>query len=290
MQVLWLLIKLIFWLTVIVAFLFSSSTHLILAMELRLAALQGKETRVFPWLILIKSFFVEFLCVLITCFLYPFRSWTLQPTNPSRELAGLPILLVHGYLHHEKSWIWFSHQLQKKPGIGPLYTLNLTPPFGPIAKLAEQVKNKVEEIQAKTENKPIILIGHSMGGLVSSYFCEYLAKPQQIATLISLGTPFKGSLTAALTSRLIGQEMVPQSAFLTALSEKIQKSPIPYFSIASKIDNMVIPWESAILYERSSKQTAILEDSGHLRLLISPEVVELVAKWITSLTTLAKET
>jgi hypothetical protein len=42
----------------------------------------------------------------------------------------------------------------------------------------------------------LVLIGHSMGGLVSRYFLECLGGWQHTRTLITLGTPYRGSLNA----------------------------------------------------------------------------------------------
>jgi len=75
--------------------------------------------------------------------------------------------------------------------------------------------------------------------------------------------------------------MAPNSAFLLDLFENIRLSQVPYYSIASKFDNIVIPWESAIL-EGSTHNHLIIDDHGHLRLLISPVVIDQVWKWITT--------
>ncbi|MEO7337325.1 MAG: hypothetical protein ABIV63_12150 [Caldimonas sp.] len=42
----------------------------------------------------------------------------------------------------------------------------------------------------------LVLVGHSMGGLVSRYFLECLGGWQQTRTLITLGTPHRGSVSA----------------------------------------------------------------------------------------------
>ena len=45
-------------------------------------------------------------------------------------------------------------------------------------------------------NAKLVLIGHSMGGLIARYFIECLGGWQQTKTLMTLGTPHRGSLNA----------------------------------------------------------------------------------------------
>ncbi len=50
--------------------------------------------------------------------------------------------------------------------------------------------------QSGNANAKLVLIGHSMGGLVSRYFVECLGGWQATRTLLTLGTPHRGSLNA----------------------------------------------------------------------------------------------
>src|SRR5260221_11174004 len=90
-----------------------------------------------------------------------------------------PILLVHGYRQNQMDWIWFRAQL-KNQQVGPVYSINLSPPTASIADLAQLIQKKVKSIQEETQQSQIILIGHSMGGLVSSYYAEFLASPGKV--------------------------------------------------------------------------------------------------------------
>jgi len=279
MHLIWSFIQAVFWVVVIGCFSYVFLTHYILWLELRLSTLAGVQANT-PWFALVKSFCIEFLCTLFNAFMYPFRSKVLESTTLTAERHTLaPILFVHGYLHNQIAWYWFTHQLQKKSGVGPIYTINLSPPFASIAELAKLLENKIKEIKAETGASQVILIGHSMGGLVNSYFCEHLAKPSEVAKIIAIGSPFRGTKVAALGYGKNAKEMAPNSAFLLDLFENIRLSQVPYYSIASKFDNIVIPWESAIL-EGSTHNHLIIDDQGHLRLLISPLVIEQVWKWI----------
>lgn len=282
MGLIWLCIKIVFWATVMCALLFTLMTHLLLWIELRLNALHEGEKLAVSLPTLFKSMGIEFCCAVCKAFLYPFYTWTPSQTTSYEKGGPLPVLLVHGYFNNQTDWIWFAHQLQKKEGIGPLFSLNLSPFTGSIPEFALLIKAKVEEILSLTGAAKVILVGHSLGGLVCSYYAENHAKPNSIHKIITLGSGFKGTLLTALGYGKSMTEMMPESDFLEELRKKIQKSSVPYFSIASKIDNIVIPWHSALLDDAAENNKLVLEDHGHLRLLISQPVIDQVFKWILS--------
>lgn len=290
MHVIWSLITLTFCITTAVAFLFTLLTHFILWLEIRKLTLASNNTHahtVMPnsWCKLLKSFFIEFGCTVLNILLYPIRfiSKDQKQIRNRYSPSAIPVLFVHGYLHNQMAWFWFTRYLRQKTEIGPLYSVNLFPPFASIITLAKQLKNKINDIKIETNASQVILIGHSMGGIVCSYFCEYLAKPNEVAMIITLGSPFKGTRIAKLGFGQNAKEMRPNSSFLTELGERIQNSKIPYHSIASKIDNMIIPWQSALLSDEPPiRKQFILEDHGHLRLLTSLLIINKVAEWIST--------
>jgi predicted alpha/beta hydrolase family esterase len=280
LAILWSLIKFFLIFLVIVSLMHGLVTHFILWFELRLKSLQGDLPGKIPFFTILKSFFVEWFCNFSRFFLSAFQFIARKtPQNINHE--GLPILLVHGYLQNQSDWLWFKARLLKTPNIGPIYSLNLYSPFDSIAKYAEKLKEEIADIRAETKQDKIILIGHSMGGLVSSYYSEFIAKPGEVAKVITLGSPFQGTRLAALGYGENVKEMSPNSSFLQHLTNRMQHSSIDYHYIASQIDNMIVPWQAAIPANKNPKnQELILEDHGHLRILISPKVVQQVADWV----------
>lgn len=290
MHVIGFMIKMVFWVIVIIAFLYSFLTHFILWLELRLLALENtsSETPAATSHLgtkVLKSFLIEWGCTILNIFLYPLR-FIAKEQKQTRNVyspSAIPVLFVHGYLHNQTAWFWFTRHLQKKPNLGPLYSINLFPPIASLSELAEQLKDKINDIQVETGSSQVILVGHSLGGIVSSYYCEYLARSKEVAMIITLGSPFKGTRLAALGLGQSAKELCPHSPFLSELSKKIEQSEVPYYSIASKIDNIIIPWQSGLLSDESATRTQlVLEDYGHLRLLISPLVINQVAEWIST--------
>lgn len=281
LAILWSIVKAILILMVVVSLLHGLVTHFILWFELRLKSLQGELPGDIPVIKLLKSFFIEWFCNFVRFFLSPFQLLSNKSVDTLNN-TGIPVILVHGYLQNQTDWIWFKRHLQGVPHVGPIYSFNLCSPFDSIAKYAEKLKQEIADIKAETKQDKIILIGHSMGGLVCSYYSEFLAKPGEIVKVITLGSPFQGTRLAALGYGENVQEMSPNSSFLQDLTSRIEQSAIAYHHVASQIDNMIVPWQAAFPphHHQNSNNNLILEDHGHLRLLISPQVVQQVADWI----------
>jgi len=189
------------------------------------------------------------------------------------ELDGTPILLVHGFSRHPTDWFWFKRQLAN-----PAYTIELEPAKESIATLAACLDRKVRQICAERQTNKVILIGHSMGGLVSSYYAENLAEPGTVASVITLGSPLKGTKMAVFGCGRNVTEMLPDSDFLAQLREKISTSQIPYLHIATKMDNIVIPHTSSIL---DNGTNYCLEEATHLGLMYSDLVLTKVHEWLS---------
>ena len=272
------LVKFSFLAILICSSLHVSVTHAIAFIERRLERmvnffLPNEEKEPSTW-IFFKSYLLEIFCTIMTVFLLPIKYLPFRPKEAGRR----PILLVHGYLHNQTAWIWLRRELEKK-GLGPIYSLNLSPPFASIPHLSEKLAKKVNSILEETECSNVILIGHSMGGLVSSFFTEYLADKDQVSRVITIASPFHGTRLAALGRGHNVAEMVPNSAFLEELRQRICASKTPYYLVASKLDNIVVPWSSAVI-EESGIQRLVLNNLGHLSLLISPVVADQIVEWI----------
>lgn len=76
-------------------------------------------------------------------------------------------------------------------------------------------------VRGRAKDSPIILVGHSQGGLaVLRYAIDH---PLQVTHVFSIGAPWRGSVSAGRVSRILGgrlaaiRDMTPDSPFLTTL-------------------------------------------------------------------------
>lgn len=278
---LWGLIKFVLEILLLAAFLYSFITHFMVWLEKRYKQLQNEPDSDIPWRYLLKNLCLEtvyqFLCLLLIPFSKLLKQSKIKnlPSNPKTP----PILLIHGHFHNRNDWLWFRRHLECIDGMGPIFTINLTP-TNTIRASAQEVEKKINKIKKATGENRIILIGHSRGALVASDYTEHLAA-ENVASVICLGAPFSGTNVAVFGVTENVKEMAPNAPLVTQLKEDIQQSEVPYYFIASKVDNLIVPWHSACPWQlRTPRNTLILDDLGHLGLLLSPRVVTQVVEWI----------
>ena len=221
----------------------------------------------------------EMLIVFFGFFLRPFGY--LRDQKKSTGLAsGRPILLVHGYLHDSSAWVYVRKHLASK-GFGPIYTLNLIHPFRSIRSYAQLVAKKAEQIAEATGRRDLILMGHSMGGLVSSWYATKLAPAGTITDVVTLGSPLNGTYVAWIALGPNGKEMKPGSEFIQELQEAIAKnSDIQFYHIGTKTDQLIVPSSSAWFGDSVERQFAV-EDIGHVTLLFSKRILNKISQWIS---------
>lgn len=191
-----------------------------------------------------------------------------------------PILLIHGLYHNSSAWIAYKKCLQDA-NTGPVFTINLANSRASIETHAQKVKKMVAEIQRVTGRQDIMLVGHSMGGLVASKFALDLAtKETKVTDVITIGSPLKGSPTA----KYIGfgksvKEMQKNSVYMKDLSTRICKQRnIHFFHIASRTDELV-PATSALLTENVRAKHLLLSNVGHAGLLYSKRVINPIIEY-----------
>lgn len=182
-----------------------------------------------------------------------------DPTVKKIKKNKTPVLCIHGNGYNEMQWVFGRYFLGKKENCGSIFSLNLdglisNNPNNGIEEYAKKVREKVLEIRQLTGRNDIILLGHSMGGLVAAHFAESLASGDsvQINKVITVSTPWKipprlkklTKLTKRCAPSLFHapkryREMRDEENFLSNLRDKASKSPIKYYSIYSTGDPLV---------------------------------------------------
>jgi len=224
----------------------------------------------------IKSFWLEYIYMMGKFYLYPYKFFDLTE-NPSKNTTA--VLLIHGYARNQSDWLWFINRLSEIPL--PIYTVNLTPPFASIQQIAENsLIEKIKEIKQQTGCQELIIIGHSMGGLVASYYSEYLDQSKLVTKVITIASPFHGTKISIAAAGANAKQMLPWAIFTDELREKIKTSDKKYYQVASQFDNLIFPWQSVLLEFMPQEHQLIMPLQSHLGLLHSEVVVKQVINWI----------
>jgi triacylglycerol lipase len=198
------------------------------------------------------------------------RLWARGEPAPVASGEQTPILLIPGYCCNEAMWRPLRAKLRAAGHA--VASVTLDPPFGSIDELAGALDGAIDALLAQTGAEKLVLVGHSMGGLIARTF---LARSggDRVAALVTIATPHHGSNLARLGPGRDAREMEPGSDWLRALNEK--PIPVPTYCVWSARDEFVTPQASARL--EGADETA-LALPGHFGLLRAPETLDAILR------------
>ena len=215
----------------------------------------------------LRMMFAEYLAFLFSfVVLTPFE-WLWMPADRLRP-CKTPILLVHGY--GCSRGIWWKIRRELEAAGHTVATVSLTPPYTSVGKLVPQLAQRIDEVCAACDAQQVILVAHSMGGLVSR---SYIARHgiAQVERLITFASPHQGSELARLGFGQNAREMEPSSLWLNDLAH--ESVNVPFVSIRTSHDNYVMPQDNQRLPEAEDVE---LPAMGHLAALYSPRTTKAI--------------
>jgi triacylglycerol esterase/lipase EstA (alpha/beta hydrolase family) len=187
------------------------------------------------------------------------------------EERGPPVVLLHGYLMNRTNWIWLGPRLASR-GIGPLYGTSYFSPQS-IDRSAEHLGRFIDDVRAREGVEKVDIVAHSLGGVVARHYVEHLDGASKVRRVITVATPYRGTVWAWLA---FGGA---RSALLRHAREPgANPGGVPFVSIWSRSDNIVVPCTSAELTsDESDGADVVFDDLGHGALLFSPRVADAIA-------------
>ena len=244
------------------------------------SALRWRDGRTLPWgnsaAALANEFAARFVCFNWS---QAFQSIAVG-RDPCGRKDGTPILLVHGYVCNRGLWVALRRRLADA-GLGPVYTVTLAPLFGGIDVLVRKLDAKIEAICAETGAASIMIVAHSMGGLVARAYLVQ-RRPQissRISKLVTLGSPHHGTQLARLGIGTNTGQMRDQSEWLETLEdmEAAGDAPPATLSIYTLNDDLVYPPESSVLDWAVNVPVSAI---GHIGLVFSEPVANRVIQYL----------
>lgn len=218
--------------------------------------------------------------------LFLLETWTLAASWPLMALHRLlihdpppapssrPVVLIHGVMVNDGVWLLARRCLARR-GVAPIYTMNYGPPYADIEHFAQQLATRIEGVCAATGAERVILVGHSMGGLVARAYLRRHGH-RRVAKIVTIGTPHHGSILAWTFPGRGLEQMRPGNAWLAELNrEEGRLAPVPIVSIWSRHDSMVAPQASS---ELGCAQNVPLIGAGHNSLIGDARVLERVTR------------
>ncbi len=252
-------------------------------MSARFASPTPEEYRVKGVGARLRMFFEEFSTSMLQ------SSWTMPRASARTRIhpgsAAPPVLLLHGYGCNSGYW---SHLLPRLDAAGSSHaTVDLEPIMGDIDGYAPLVERAVESLRAATGADRVVIVAHSMGGLVARAWMRAFGTAR-VARVITLGTPHHGTCLAAFglglnaaQMRRMAKDEPPECAWLRALAQGEDAAARALVtSIFSHQDNIIAPQTSS---ELPGARNLAFGGVGHVALGRNPRVLDAVMRELTAL-------
>jgi triacylglycerol lipase len=137
---------------------------------------------------------------------------------------------------------------------------------GSIERLALLLKRRIDE---NVKGGAIDIVAHSMGGIVARYYLQILGGHRRVDRLITLATPHFGTHSSAYVPSGLVSQLRPGGPFLRYLNGLEPPQGVQCHSFGGRDELVVLPPSSALA---PFGETVMLEDMGHMDMLLSPRV------------------
>lgn len=218
----------------------------------------------------------ETACLLLTILMRPL-GWRQQRIPDTEDSTFPPVILLHGLFQNRSCLFWLQRRL-KAAGYQQVISIN-TPPWRDIETLSEELAKKVDELRIHSKSEKVILIGHSMGGLIARNYVQSRGGSAYVKTMVTLGSPHHGSKLAPFALSTMGKSLLPGTEFLIRFNSVPWPATTAATSIFTRYDNIVLPAESAKM--KGARQIE-LDGMGHTALLFHPRSLEAVVEALSS--------
>ncbi|MET7499203.1 lipase family alpha/beta hydrolase [Streptomyces microflavus] len=196
---------------------------------------------------------------------------------PGSPAAERPVVLLHGFIDNRSVFVLLRRTLARH-GRRHLASLNYSPLTRDLRTAAELLGRHVEEVCARTGQREVDIVGHSLGGLIARYYVQRLGGDRRVRTLVTLGTPHGGTAVAPGAGI---HPIVRQIRGGSALIEELRR-PAPgcrtrFVSFWSELDQVMVPVETACVDHPDLDAVNVrVTGIGHLALPVHPAVAAAV--------------
>jgi len=205
--------------------------------------------------------------------------WWSVRTTPSKGT----IIFIHGLFHNSSAALLLKRAFAKR-GFSFVSLSHRFWENSLIDVFNRMDKELNEAFGDELRNEPIILIGHSLGGLLAGLLgCSLSGKGYNVKGVVTLGTPFYGSRLAVLSCGRLARSVRFGSEELADTRKRLESPNFKAVQFWSPTDNMVLPIAS--LYQTPKGwERVTLSPICHTFVLFWPgaakQVVKTVEEWL----------
>ncbi|MEV1090615.1 lipase family alpha/beta hydrolase [Streptomyces microflavus] len=196
---------------------------------------------------------------------------------PGSPAAERPVVLLHGFIDNRSVFVLLRRTLARH-GRRHLASLNYSPLTRDLRTAAELLGRHVEEVCARTGQREVDIVGHSLGGLIARYYVQRLGGDRRVRTLVTLGTPHGGTAVAPGAGiHPIVRQMRGGSALIEELRRPATGCRTRFVSFWSELDQVMVPVQTACVDHPDLDAVNVrVTGIGHLALPVHPAVAAAV--------------
>lgn len=181
----------------------------------------------------------------------------------------LHVFMVHGLYASAGVFRPMRRALERDLGVG-VSTMSYLPGPG-IVELTAQLSRRLQQLPPRLS---VVLVGHSLGGLVARHYVRNDDVRRRVVQTISLATPFNGTHRHRWVVGQAGRDLVPGSAILAPLADdNVENSAVPHLSLIAADDRLVLGAAHPQFGERR-----FIEHVGHNGILFHEQAIASVLK------------
>ena len=197
------------------------------------------------------------------------------------------VIYIHGANADSDNFNYYKLKLPEHKSYAPNYDMSEDP-----FDLVMSFKNKA---QREFEDEPVILVGHSFGGILASWYASVL--PEQVSHLVTIATPWEATPVARIFGYFwrnadVFKNTMPGATVLAMLQEKKFNGPHtniictrganPVAGIGGKANDGMISCDSQSKTPPGFKNTKTHHiEAGHSGVLLNNNVTELLQEIFT---------
>ena len=173
------------------------------------------------------------------------RKTTIDPSCPKPT-----VILIHGLYHNASAWLLYRWRL-RVAGYRNVLCWSYPSWGASFDVLSTRLISFIKEITFPK----VILIGHSLGGLLIRSCLAEPSVANRIAAVITLGSPHQGTKLAVFAPGKLGRSLLFKGKVAKQLNSTPETDPnIPRLALFSPVDNMILPPEALRIKHRNWKE------------------------------------
>lgn len=188
--------------------------------------------------------------------------------------ADSPVLLVHG-LSSNRAIFHVLRRGLRQAGFHRVTVQNYNWLSNDVRSAARLLADEVERVCEVSGHERVHVIGHSLGGVVARYYAQCMGGDARVHTLVTLGTPHRGTLAAMVPMPLQAiRQLRPGSDVLLELAGPAPGCETRFVAFHSDLDELVVPTSNARLVHPDLQITDVpVRAVGHVSLPLHGRVV-----------------